>query len=88
MSLDKLLPPLVLPFCVFGMGITSVMADAQNIVELCNKCSSRCVPGMCRWKATGASVALQSQGTEGKGDAYRALFGSGQSLIATGFSSF
>ena len=86
MSLDKLLPPLVLPFPIFWMGITSAMADAQNVVELCNKCSSRRVPGMHRWKATGASVALQLHGTEGKGDVYRALFGSGQSLIATGFS--
>lgn len=58
MSLDKLLPSLVLPFCIFGMGITGVMADAQNVVELCNKCSSRRVLGMHRWKATGASVAL------------------------------
>lgn len=77
---------MVLLFCIFGMGITSAMADAQNIVELCNKCSSRRILGMRSWKATGAWLAWQLQGAEGKWDAYRALFGYGQSLIATGVS--
>ena len=62
------------------------MADAQKIVELHNKCGRRRVPGVRRWKATGALVALQSQGAEGKRGAYHALFGSGQSFIAAGFS--
>lgn len=39
-SLDKPLPPPVLLFFIVGMGITSAMADAQNVVKLCNHAES------------------------------------------------